>query len=141
LNLLNYLPTLNQRVQGSSPCAPTNHLNNLADFLRAISTSSKAFISTNSPLSFSAQVSYVRPLAAAGLGAFDVDGLDAERLASLPGDGCAGFACHVLAESAFLFRPAVIVDREQARQGAIRERYSGQVLAITTVRTSRPVKP
>jgi hypothetical protein len=29
-----YLMTLNQRVQGSNPCAPTNHLNNLVQGAR-----------------------------------------------------------------------------------------------------------
>ena len=39
--------TLNQRVQGSSPCAPTNVFNPLADFGSAIPTSSRALIPTN----------------------------------------------------------------------------------------------
>src|SRR5262249_61657990 len=42
-----YLVTLNQRVQGSSPCAPTNVFNRLADFDRAIPTSSRALIPTH----------------------------------------------------------------------------------------------
>jgi hypothetical protein len=39
--------TLNQRVQGSSPCAPTNNFKDLADLYRAIPTNFWALIPTN----------------------------------------------------------------------------------------------
>jgi hypothetical protein len=39
--------TLNQRVHGSSPCAPTNKFNQLADFDYTIPTGSQALIPTN----------------------------------------------------------------------------------------------
>jgi hypothetical protein len=38
--------TLNQRVQGSSPCAPTNHFNGLAETGTFIPTSRSAVIPT-----------------------------------------------------------------------------------------------
>jgi hypothetical protein len=58
--------TLNQRVQGSSPCAPTNHFKDLAQFRFVISTKRQPLISTNSPLSFSLRgVSVPRLFAAA----------------------------------------------------------------------------
>jgi hypothetical protein len=44
LKSLNYQLTLNQRVPGSSPGAPTNHLNNLADFGRPIVTEMAALL-------------------------------------------------------------------------------------------------
>jgi hypothetical protein len=39
-----YLLTLNQRVQGSGPCAPTNHFNGLAGSRRFIPTRLSAVI-------------------------------------------------------------------------------------------------
>ena len=44
--------TLNQRVQGSSPCAPTNIINHLADFRGAIPTNRQRLIPTNRLLLF-----------------------------------------------------------------------------------------
>src|ERR1700729_3003636 len=41
--------TLNQRVQGSNPCAPTTSIKHLADFQFVVSTSCQRLISTNSP--------------------------------------------------------------------------------------------
>ena len=52
--------TLNQRVPGSSPGAPTNQIKHLADFRFAVSTNCQRLISTNSPFSFSLQASFVR---------------------------------------------------------------------------------
>src|ERR1700722_14833316 len=40
---------LNQRVQGSNPCAPTTSIKHLADFQFVVSTSCQRLISTNSP--------------------------------------------------------------------------------------------
>src|SRR5262249_40215840 len=53
-----YLVTLNQRVQGSSPCAPTNVFNHLTDFDRAIPTSSRALIPTHRLVLFLMQAAF-----------------------------------------------------------------------------------
>src|SRR5262249_3556581 len=50
--------TLNHRVQGSSPCAPTDVFNHLADFDRAVPTSSRALIPTNRLVLFLMQAAF-----------------------------------------------------------------------------------
>src|SRR5215469_17942663 len=52
--------TLNQRVQGSSPCAPTNDFNNLARSVSVILTSSQPFILTNALCSFARHAAFGR---------------------------------------------------------------------------------
>ena len=52
--------TLNQRVQGSSPCAPTNDFNDLARLVSVILTSSQPFILTNVLYSFARHAAFGR---------------------------------------------------------------------------------
>jgi hypothetical protein len=53
--------TLNQRVQGSSPCAPTNHFKGLAPPDASHSDKRTAGIPTNRPFSFFEAVAAARP--------------------------------------------------------------------------------
>src|SRR5215218_3503875 len=57
--------TLNQRVPGSSPGAPTNQFNHLAPLSIVIPTNDQRLIPTNSPFLFSLPVAFALPHAAA----------------------------------------------------------------------------